>query len=334
MSDGVFNGLYRKVGNFFKLNSPDVICYVSADPTNIGDRVSALGVQHMFGVAGIETFASRAGLSATKKLFKRLVLSRKNVLIVVGGGGLLQKCFEPFWEILLETGLDFVLFGVGANELLPERTLPSEDVIDALGVNALGLHVRDAWTAELFTSSSNLRIGVCPSVNYLYRKYGWFGCSVPKDLLLHVCHPTDIRMAGGNLNDIRSKVKKIAEARNLIYGEVNHIDEKLSTLISQYKKSKLIVSSRLHGCIFSYALGLPFIPISTDRKTEAFIATHMPKKRYFNCDFDSQDLHNEVEKLLLENKSYFNCDFINKLNFNYLYINELLSVLSNRNYFY
>ena len=42
------------------------------------------------------------------------------------------------------------------------------------------------------------------------------------------------------------------------------------------RRAAVVVSSRLHGCVFSYALARPVIAIVCDRKMRGFIDTHAP----------------------------------------------------------
>ena len=38
-------------------------------------------------------------------------------VLVIGGGGLLQPVFEPFWEVVLSSGLRFSAHGIGVNRM-------------------------------------------------------------------------------------------------------------------------------------------------------------------------------------------------------------------------
>ncbi|MDA8413574.1 MAG: polysaccharide pyruvyl transferase family protein [Desulfobacteraceae bacterium] len=269
----------RKYNNYVLMRHDSPICYIYADAINIGDKTSSLGVNYLTGRRGVELFSSPAGLGATFRSLKWLEKNRPDTAIIVGGGGLLQGCFESFWKGLIATSLRFSLFGVGANEIQGKRSLPSDEVLRMIVDRASTLHVRDKWTRELLLyhgRGKEISVGVCPAVNYLVSRYGSTGGGGERNYLLHVQHPVDIRMAGGNYDLISRKLKKIAFDLHLHYDETDHIQEDLDSLVTRYRRARFVVTSRLHGCIFSYALNTPFVAMVTDTKTSAFIVTHVP----------------------------------------------------------
>jgi hypothetical protein len=290
------SALWRSCRNLARMRDDQPICYISADATNIGDRVSALGVRSLVKKPGIELFASRAALASTVAALNWLQANRPGTRIYIGGGGLLQECFAPFWESLLETSLPFVLFGVGANEMVGQRSLPSADLLSRIARQALALHVRDFWTKSLldFGQPGEVTVGVCPAVNYLAARFGDPPVQEQK-YLLHVQHPVDIRLAGGDAGRINTMVRSTANSLGLIYDETDHIKENLHELCARYRRARYVVSSRLHGCIFSYALNVPFLPIVTDRKTDAFLAAHSPDNPCLSVHAYQAEV---VEKLL------------------------------------
>jgi polysaccharide pyruvyl transferase WcaK-like protein len=38
--------------------------------------------------------------------------------------------------------------------------------------------------------------------------------------------------------------------------------------------AEVVVSSRLHGCIMSHSLGVPYVPLNCDKKIPSFIESH------------------------------------------------------------
>lgn len=273
--ENLFAGILRYLRNRSLLSDDAPMCYLSADASNIGDRVSALGVQFLAGKQGIELFTSKVALATTFRILDWLGENRPGTKVVIGGGGLLQECFDPFWAGLLDRKIPFALFGVGANEMQGRKVLRSQ-LLREIAFRAVSLHVRDSWTRELleYGKPERVTVGVCPSVNYLNAKYGT-GKEEPRKYLLHVQHPVDISMAGGDPERLRMVVKDTAAQLNLLYDETSHIKENQRSLVGRYLRARYVVSSRLHGCIFSYSLGIPFLPIVTDRKTLAFIDTHL-----------------------------------------------------------
>jgi hypothetical protein len=252
------------------------VCYIYADASNMGDRVSFLGVRYLAGIPGVELFASYAGLASTFAVLNTLQKKRPYTRILVGGGGLLQECFVQFWSRLLETSLPFAMFGVGANELGDKRNIPDHSLLEQLARRALGIHVRDQWTHDLLQPwhHREVSIGVCPAVNYLAPRFTTSGVT-NRQYLFHVKHPVDITMAGGDPERLTLVLKNVAAQLNLVYDESDHIHEDLGLLVKRYQRARFVVSSRLHGCIFSYALGTPFVAVLADRKTAGFIDTHV-----------------------------------------------------------
>jgi hypothetical protein len=307
------SALLRSCRNLARMREDQPTCYISADATNIGDRVSALGVRSLVKKPGIELFASRAALASTVGALSWLQANRPGTRIYIGGGGLLQECFVPFWESLLEISLPFVLFGVGANELAGQRSLPSADLLNRIARHAKAVHVRDFWTKSLldFGQSREVTVGVCPAVNYLASRYGDPPVQEQK-YLLHVQHPVDIRLAGGDAERINTMVRSTANSLGLIYDETDHIKENLDELCARYRRARYVVSSRLHGCIFSYALNVPFLPVVTDRKTDAFLAAHCPDNPCLSVHAYQPEV---VEKLLDLETRQGRCggDLVNKV---------------------
>lgn len=293
LHENLLCALSRKINNFSRLRDSSPLIYISADASNIGDRVSALGVQMLAGAEGVELFSSRVALPSTFKTLNWLQNNRSDARVIIGGGGLLQECFDPFWRELVKTNLRFALFGVGANELTGRNLLPDE-TMHAIADKALMLHVRDKWSYDIlsYANKEKLSIGVCPSVNYLRAKYS--GRLTSKQYLLHVQHPVDIKMAGGDPDRISNSVRTIAADLGLVYDETSHIKENLSSLVARYQRAQYVVSSRLHGCIFSYAFGVPFLPIATDKKISAFVDTHLPGYPLGTINSDTLELRDKL----------------------------------------
>ena len=289
---GAVHRLYRN--NKLK-HEVEPICYVFADASNIGDRVSASGVSFLVGRPGVELFSSAAGLKSTFRTIKWLEGHRPSTKIIIGGGGLLQECFAPFWSELLKTKLPFVLFGVGVNEMQDKRKITSREIMKQLAFRAHAIHVRDNWSQDLFQfgQSNPVTVGVCPSVNYLVSEFKTAQSASPGNLL-HVLHPVDVRLAGGDPEAHRKCVKDLANDLDLTYDETNHIKEDIRVLARRYQRARIVVSSRLHGCIFSFAFGVPFVPIVSDKKTEVFVSTHIPDNPTLSVAFNKRELADKI----------------------------------------
>ena len=241
--------LKRVLKNFLLKNQDNKYCYIYADSTNIGDYCSSLGIKYLIGEDGINLYASNASIKETSKYLKFFKKNNgKKVKIIIGGGGLLQGCFESFWLEMLKSNLSFSLYGVGANRMHPDRSILCQNYIDQIGDCAARIHVRDDTTYELFKEEHmhKLSVGICPSVNYIVnyiKKYPKF----EEKYLLNVTHPVDIKMSGGDPMYIRKILMQVADALKLKYDETDHINENLSNLMKRYLRAKFILSSRQIG---------------------------------------------------------------------------------------
>ena len=83
-------------------------------------------------------------------------------------------------------------------------------------------------------------------------------------------------MAGGDLGRVRENLRAHARELGLAYVEEDNMSANLDAVLRKYESARLVLSSRLHGCIVSYAMGLPFVPLRCDEKIEAFLQTHCP----------------------------------------------------------
>ena len=94
-----------------------MIYHVYANRSNIGDWVSAKGIQELLSPAAItECFWDGPFVKDT---IKRLSKASENDLIVIGGGGLLMDYFEPFWKSFdaIASRIPFCIWGVGYCDL-------------------------------------------------------------------------------------------------------------------------------------------------------------------------------------------------------------------------
>jgi hypothetical protein len=251
--------------------------YVCADPTNSGDYTSHLGVRQLVNRPGVELYCAPAALKETTRTLMNPPRPNGQWQVVwVGGGGLFQSCFDPFWSRLLQSRVPFVVFGVGANQAGDYRSATPPELLRSIAENALAIHVRDRFTQQLFAPyyDGPVTVGICPSVNYLTE----VARNLPRQAthLLHVVHNADVAMAGVSAADLRSVLRGLAGQLDLVYDETNHLVGLRHRLLRRYTRAALVVSSRLHGCIFSYALAKPFLALAFDRKVDAFLETHVP----------------------------------------------------------
>ncbi|MAZ04796.1 MAG: hypothetical protein CME81_00040 [Halomonas sp.] len=279
--------------------------YIYANRRNIGDYISHLGVREITGIQGGELYCSKGG---HKDLLAYLERCReKGVVALIGGGGLFQPAFELFWNSLLASKVEFALIGVGVNQMAGRPLLPRE-LLSKVVQRAESIHVRDNFTLEYLQTlnEAEITLGVCPSVNFINRStHGQKGDST--NTLLHVVHPSDLRMSGVSVERLRENLRQFCKEEGFCYRESDNMGTNVTKAIKDIRSAALVVSSRLHGCIMSYASNTPFVPLYCDKKTEYFVDSHTDKKGYEAVQFqDMKFTRGVLKKELTEISSYSN----------------------------
>lgn len=200
-------------------------------------------------------------------------INRNYSSVIIGGAGLLHPSFKPFWESFSRKNkLPFIIWGVGS--CFPDR-MPlignvkgegcfGKDVLDAFK-NADLVNIRDEYTAEL-VARSDASVTACPTL-ILLKDFR------PKKIIrnsggvLYAPHSgllTDVERL-----EMTDRVSKRFE--NLFITENEQTARcGLWDLIAQYSSSRLVVTSRLHGAITAWSLGVPFLVLSRDKKIDGF----------------------------------------------------------------
>ncbi len=245
-----------------------MIYHIYANRSNIGDWLSAKGIQKL--LAPLEITECLCDEPFIPETIKTLSAATEKDLIVIGGGGLLMDYFIPFWEAFkpFAERIPFCIWGVGYCDLKNENSLPPVQLVtDIINKSRLCV-VRDEIT-RAHLPGCNLPAPVpCPSINVI-------------DLLaekgLDLLHVANYTTAGAETYEsMCEEAKKYCEASGIIYRETNNriTDDSLKELdnvLSLYKRSGIILSSALHGCIIGVAMGLKVIAVSGDRKIEGFM---------------------------------------------------------------
>jgi polysaccharide pyruvyl transferase WcaK-like protein len=267
----------RKLRNRRLLGRSNVV-YLYAGRGNAGDYLSHLGVRSIVGLPGLELLAGQPG---NRELSKALVGSRFRAryrVLVIGGGGLFQECFGEFWQVILASGLPYAIVGVGANRLGDQRSITDAGLLETIVRRAAFIYVRDTMTRETIAKCGvreEVPVGLCPATSALFPGH-WREESRSGNVLLHVVHPSDLRMAHGDLDRARESARAIARELELSYVEEDNMSADVEAVLKRYRTARVVLSSRLHGCIISYATGIPFVPLRCDEKIEAFLHTHCP----------------------------------------------------------
>ncbi len=274
---GFMGHLLHNVLSFIKDRN---VAYVYADRSNVGDYISYLGVRELFGNAkGYCLLASPGALGETTAWLKLLSCRKNPPLLLVGGGGLFQEVFEPFWEVLLDSSLPFGVIGAGMCFLEGKRSSLKRDLCGAIAKKAFLLHVRDETTRKAFVTvgAKWISVGPCPSVHYLrafHKRSILHNKGVP--VLLNAIHNYDLRECGVDVREYKDTLAKICRKRGLVYREENNISKSHEDILKTYLKADIVISSRLHGCIISATFGKYTLPIVCDQKIKWYLESNHP----------------------------------------------------------
>jgi hypothetical protein len=270
--------LRRRLRNWRLLERTSAV-YVYAGRGNAGDYLSHLGVRNAVALPGLELLAGEPGNRELARTLGDPRFARRPRVLLIGGGGLFQECFREFWRVVLESDLPYAIFGVGANRLGEERSITGASLLADVVRGASFVVVRDEMTRDVIAASGIVHpvdVGLCPSTGYLFPRW-WRDDRSMNRTLLHVVHPSDLWLAGGDLGTIRGVLRDVASEQGLRYEEQDNLSADLAAVLRKYAEARVVVSSRLHGCIVSHATGAPFLPVRCDDKIGAFLRTHAPK---------------------------------------------------------
>lgn len=248
------------------------IHHVFANRANVGDWLSAQGIQllvreHLAEVGFIEHLCDDPFVDDTLRDLER---ASDDELILVGGGGLFMDYFAPLWEGLsrLVSRRPVAIWGVGYVDLKHEPSRPPLGLLRAVVAGARLTVVRDELTRQLLGVALPEPVP-CPSlaaVNSLPLGFG----------VLHVNNYTTVGAEA--YEAMRATGQALAAATHRPYRETNNRIEPgrsdhLDALLERYRRSDIVLSSALHGCVLAVAMGRPVIAVSGDRKIEAFMTS-------------------------------------------------------------
>lgn len=244
-----------------------MIHHVYANRSNIGDWLSARGIQKLLGgMPAVEHLCDEPFAADT---LAALHAATREDVIVIGGGGLFMDYFDPFWEGLSEVAdaPALCLWGVGYCDLKDEASHPRIDVIRrVIGRSDLCV-VRDDLTRRHLGVPGLGAPVACPSLCVVDPAPPGWG-------VLHVDNYTTV---GADAYAVMDEVCRAhAQRSNRPYRQTNNridpvTEPQLLERLGRYEMSDIVVSSALHGCIIAVAMGLPVVAVSGDTKIEAFM---------------------------------------------------------------
>ena len=229
--------------------------YSSVD--NIGNFTPVLGIRQ---VIGRET--------DTWNIHDRSLdfdfINRRYACAIIGGAGLFDAGFFPFWDkFARECRIPTVIWGVGvcAPDTAVQKGVDRSTVREAAAKCDL-INVRDDLTAD-FYGFADASITPCPTIVY-------------------TASPTTARKRGGVLYAshehlvARSERDALREMLTTTLGRIDFTDNiqrplrGIEDIVAKYRRSRLVVTTRLHGAIIAYGLGVPYLALARDQKLRAF----------------------------------------------------------------
>ena len=140
------------------------IHHVYANRSNVGDWLSARGIQRALGNEAVqELLCDDPFVPDTLARLDRLAGSG---MVVIGGGGLFMDYFAPFWRglLALENVPRYVIWGVGYVDLKAEQSRVPDDLVrEVVGRSELCI-VRDQHTRDIVGDEKIPEPVLCPAL--------------------------------------------------------------------------------------------------------------------------------------------------------------------------
>jgi hypothetical protein len=226
---------------------------------NIGNLLPVLGIREMI-----------ADIPDTYCMHNRKIdfdfINANYRCAIIGGAGLFHACFNRFWKLLAERcRLPMIMWGVGV--CFPDakgRVGVDRRTVAEVARRCDLVNVRDDLTAE-FYGLDKAHISPCPTLAYLRRFHTVLGMDKP---VLFVSHkeltPAD------EIAAVRQVLTRAAPNYQYTTNAQSRFLGLHDILTRYYCRSSLVVTTRLHGAIIAYGLGIPYLALARDEKLRAF----------------------------------------------------------------
>lgn len=242
-------------------------CYTAEK--NIGDYLPTLGIRMMMG-----THTDLWNLQDKNIDFE--FINRNYSCGIIGGAGILSKRSEHFYKRLLqECTIPLIIWGVGM--CLPFGKHQITDGISAPTMQVLKqrcslINVRDTMTKEYYGLDAAW-VAVCPSLMYVRQFTRFVDRAATK--ILFVSHDENVPAPeSAQIFQIIKACDPNAVRINNCFTQGKTVHEIAKIIKDHYCTSGLVVTTRLHGAIIAYSLGIPYIAIEFDKKVGAFHQTY------------------------------------------------------------
>jgi polysaccharide pyruvyl transferase WcaK-like protein len=245
-----------------------MIYHVFANRSNIGDWLSARGIQHL--LAGERITECLCDAPFVEETVARLRQAGPEDRIVIGGGGLFMDYFTPFWEQFLKARIaaPFCLWGIGCCDWKRRSSLTSRDLLEAVVRRSHICVVRDQLSRDYLAGGELPPPVPCPALAVVDH---------PTRPVLGVLHVDNFTIAGESVfHAMNVCARDFAQRTGRTFSQTNNRIEagneaSLVGILQRYRRADIVVSSALHGCIIGLAMGRKVIAVSGDRKIEAFM---------------------------------------------------------------
>ncbi len=245
-----------------------MIHHVYANQSNIGDWLSARGIQSLLPVGPVqEHFCDAPFVEATLSALRD---AGSDDFIVIGGGGLFMDYFVPFWEGFLPIAarVPFCIWGAGYCDMKRKQSRPPAKLISEIVRQSRLCIVRDELTRENLSDCPLPPPVICPTVVAVPTRRGEL------KRLLHVDHYDNV--GEETYRRVLAIAEEFADRTGRSYRQTNNLiptsrDAALQYILDLYGSADLVLTSRLHGCIIALATGRRVLVVSADRKVESFM---------------------------------------------------------------
>lgn len=245
---------------------PSKLFHVYANRSNIGDWLSAIGIQSTL-TPTTDLLCDGPFVETTLAVLEQMADRDR---LVIGGGGLLMNYFEPFWRGLSQRSISrCTLWGVGVCDTRDQNTPPDRKLMQELVDRCERVVVRDELTRDFL--DRDLPIVACPSLLAI-QTLAAPGASA--DSVLHVDNFTTVGEDVFTTMDTMassfavSRGMKMRNANNRI---TPNSRTELDAMLKRYATAQVVLSSGLHGCIIAVALGKPIVAVAGDLKVDGFM---------------------------------------------------------------
>jgi len=229
--------------------------YSSVD--NIGNFTPVLGIRQMIG-RDTDTW------NIHDRSLDFDFINRHYACAIIGGAGLLDAGFLPFWDkFARECRIPTVIWGIGvcAPDTTAQKGVDQSTVREAAAKCDL-INVRDDLTAD-FYGFTDASITPCPTIVYTAPT----ASSRNRGDVLYASHEHLVS---------RSERDALRETLTTALGRIDFTDNiqrplrGIEDIVAKYRRSRLVITTRLHGAIIAYGLGVPYLALARDQKLRAF----------------------------------------------------------------